>query len=245
METFNVSAHDFINERTSQLRDDYEVKEMLGEGAYGSVRKVTHRLIKEDRAVKILSKKHLKTENDLRAIANEVSILRSLDHPNILKVYETYQDKFSYFIVTELCTGGEIFDKIISHGTLSEELAANYMRQILSCLVYCHDRNIVHRDLKPENFLLDSDSPSANIKLIDFGAAATLNEGEFLTNKIGTSYYIAPEVISMRYNEKCDIWSVGANLYLMLSGKPAFNGKTDAEILHNVSTGKYVLTGSE
>ena len=175
----------------------------------------------------------------------EVSILRTLDHPNILKIHETYQDKFSYFIVTELCTGGELFDRITSSQSICEATAAEYTRQILSCLVYCHDRNVVHRDLKPENFLLDTAAPSANIKLIDFGAACELTPGNLLTRKVGTSYYIAPEVIEMGYTEKCDIWSAGTVLYVMLSGVPPFSGNSDEEIIRNVSKGKYAFAGRE
>ena len=205
MDSFNVSVHDFATLKEGQLRDNYEIKELLGEGAFGSVRKISHKQLHEDRAVKILSKKYLKTEEELKVLFNEVSILRSLDHPNIITVYETFQDKFSFYIVTELCRGGELFDRITSQGVISEALAAEYARQILSCLVYCHDRRIVHRDLKPENFLLDNTSSSANLKLIDFGTAVLLNPGEFLTKQVGTSYYIAPEVIDSHYNEKCDI----------------------------------------
>ena len=242
---FNISAIDFITEQNCQLRDNYEVKELIGEGAYGSVRKITHRLTGEDRAVKILSKKNLKSEEELKAMLTEVSILKSLDHPNILKIHETYQDKFSYFIVTELCSGGELFDRIASQRILSEALAAEYTRQILSCLIYCHDRHIAHRDLKPENFLLDSVSPGANLKLIDFGAAAICNPGEYLTRNIGTCYYIAPEVIDMRYNEKCDVWSAGAVLYVMLSGSPPFEGNKDEEIMNNVKKGRYFFNGRD
>ena len=245
METFTISPHDFITEKSCQLRENYEIKELIGEGGYGQVRKITHRLTGEDRAVKIISKKSLKSQEDLETMQQEVSILRTLDHPNILKIHETYQDKFSYFIVTELCTGGELFDRITSSQSICEATAAEYTRQILSCLVYCHDRNVVHRDLKPENFLLDTAAPSANIKLIDFGAACELTPGNLLTRKVGTSYYIAPEVIEMGYTEKCDIWSAGTVLYVMLSGVPPFSGNSDEEIIRNVSKGKYAFAGRE
>ncbi|OMJ89724.1 hypothetical protein SteCoe_8089 [Stentor coeruleus] len=245
MENFSISWQDVIPENTGQINEKYEIKEQLGEGAYGSVRKATHRLTREDRAVKILSKKNLKTPEELNILENEVAILRSVDHPNILKVYETYQDKFSYFIVTELCSGGELFDRIIQGKAISERDSAHYFRQILSCLVYLHDRHIIHRDLKPENFLFCTQDPLANLKLIDFGTATQSQNGEILTKKVGTSYYIAPEVMDCRYNEKCDVWSAGVILYLLISGFPPFNGRTDAEIMANVKAKKVSFTGKE
>lgn len=245
MAEFLISQTEFVVEKNCELRANYEIKELIGEGAFGQVRKITHKLTGEDRAVKILSKKTLKSEADFQIILNEISILRSLDHPNILKVHETYQDKFSFFIVTELCSGGELFDRITAQTSISESIAAEYTRQILSCLVYCHDRNIVHRDLKPENFLLDNASESANLKLIDFGAAIECLPGEKLSQKVGTSYYIAPEVIDMRYDAKCDIWSAGTVLYVMLSGRPPFDGKDDDEILRNVKKTRYGFNSPE
>ena len=243
MDNFKITSHDFVSEKNCQLQDNYEIKESLGEGSFGSVRKVTHRLTHEDRAVKILHKKKLNNEENMKEIHNEVSILQKLDHPNILKVYECYQDKFCYCIVTELCSGGELFNKIANETRFSEAVAADYIRQILSCLVYCHEKQIVHRDLKPENFLLANNSPMANLKLIDFGSATYFSNGSFLNKKLGTVYYIAPEVIQQNYNEKCDIWSAGAILYMMLSGTPPFNGKNDSEILNCVAKGKYSLIG--
>lgn len=241
MEIFKVSALDFVTEKHCQMNENYEVKETLGEGSFGSVRKVTHRQTHEDRAVKILHKKKINNSSNMQDILNEVTILRSLDHPNILRVFECYQDKFCYCIVTELCRGGELFEKITGHQRIPESLCADYIRQILSCLLYIHERHIVHRDLKPENFLLDDHGPTANLKLIDFGSATFITIGKSLNHQIGTSYYIAPEVLEKRYNEKCDIWSAGAILYIMLSGVPPFQGKTDPEIFKRVKKGKYDL----
>lgn len=245
MDGFVVSSNDFISQNSGQLRDHYEVKELIGEGAYGQVRKVTHRLTGENRAIKIISKKTIKNEEDRVNILREMDVLKNLDHPNILKLHETYEDKFSYSIVTELCEGGELFDRITKSRVFAEAIAADYMKQILSCLVYCHDRHIVHRDLKPENFLLDNNTETANLKLIDFGAADFCLPGQKIVKKIGTSYYIAPEVIDQSYTEKCDIWSAGVILFIMLSGSPPFDGSNDVEILNNVKKGKYFFNGKD
>jgi len=110
------------------------------------------------------------------------------------------------------------------------------MKQILSAVVYCHEHNIVHRDLKPENLLLDSPGKNATIKVIDFGTSRRFNSGRDvkMTQKFGTPYYIAPEVLARNYNEKCDIWSCGVILYILLCGYPPFSGASDREILKRV-----------
>ena len=237
MDGFKVSANDFVTEKTCRISDHYEVKAVLGEGSYGSVRKITHKLTGEDRAVKILLKNKLTSSVNMENILNEVRILQMLDHPNILRVFECYQDKFCYCIVTELCTGGELFKKISDGKGISEEQAAEFIRHIISCVAYLHERRIMHRDLKPENFLLHADG-SNMLKLIDFGAACSFEPGQTLSHRIGTSYYIAPEMMSNKYNEKCDLWSVGVILHIMLVGCPPFEGKTDLDILKKIQKAK-------
>lgn len=169
----------------------------------------------------------------------EVSILKSLDHPNIVKLLEMYEDEKYYYLVQEYCSGGELFDKIQEFHSFSEKQAAEYMRQIVSAIYYCHERGIVHRDLKPENLLIESKKPNAQLKVIDFGVSAKYKKGEKLHEKYGTPYYIAPEVLLRNYDEKCDIWSCGVILYILLCGYPPFNGPSDVEIMKVVKTGKY------
>lgn len=245
MDSLRVTQADFVVEKTGALRDLYRIGSKLGDGAYGSVRKITHRVTGEERAVKVIHKKTLRSEKERETFFNEVSVLRALDHPNILKVYEFYQDDKNYYLITEMCTGGELFDRIINSGSFNEAKAAEYMRQILSVLSYCHERNIVHRDLKPENFLLDSPALDANLKVIDFGTAVFFSEGQLLDEKIGTPYYIAPEVLRRSYNEKCDVWSAGVNLYIFLAGYPPFGGNTDEAILKKISLGKFSFPSPE
>ena len=167
----SFGAGSFVSETQGNIREKYRIGSKIGDGAFGSVRKVTHRQLGEIRAVKTIHKKSLKTEEEKQTFFNEVAVLKSLDHPNILKLYEFYQDSRNYYLITEYCSGGELFDRIISQGYFSEATAAAYMKQILSSVAYCHSQNIVHRDLKPENFLLDSVDPEANLKVIDFGTS--------------------------------------------------------------------------
>jgi calcium-dependent protein kinase len=165
--------------------------------------------------------------------------LRELDHPNILKMYEFFEDDKRYYIVTDICKGGELFDEILARGKFSEKDAAMLMKQVLSCINYCHQNRIVHRDLKPENILLEQTKEFDQIKIIDFGTSLYFKENQKLSEKLGTPYYIAPEVLNKNYNEKCDIWSCGVITYIVLSGIPPFNGATDQEIMKKVKSGKF------
>ncbi len=143
-------------------------------------------------------------------------------------------------MVTEYVDGGELFDEIQRRKAFSEEMAADIISQLLSAIVYCHERKIVHRDLKPENILIDSVTDSKIvIKVIDFGTAETFTPTSKLRSTMGTPYYIAPEVLMKSYNEKCDVWSCGVILYILLSGTPPFNGATDEDIMRAVKKTKF------
>ena len=240
-----VTSGDFVKERTGAIRDTYRIGGKLGDGAFGSVRKITHRVTGEVRAVKTIHKKSLRTPEEQATFFNEVSVLRALDHPNILKLYEFYQDDKNYYLITEFCAGGELYDRIINAGSFSEAVAANVMRQILSCVMFSHSKGVVHRDLKPENFLFESSSPTAPIKVIDFGTAQFFTPGQVLTAKFGTPYYIAPEVLSGSYDQKCDIWSCGIILYILLTGRAPYLTASSAEVLREVAVGNVDLEAAE
>ncbi len=151
-----------------------------------------------------------------------------------MRLFEVYQDPKRYFIVTEHCSGGELFEQIIKRPYYSERDAAIILKQVLSAVSYCHSMKIVHRDLKPENLLLDSEKDNAMIKVIDFGTSQSFDPNSKMHQTYGTPYYIAPEILAGEYTEKCDVWSCGVILYILLSGKPPFDGDTDEEILRNV-----------
>ena len=139
-----------------------------------------------------------------------------------------------------LFRSGELFEEIQKRKAFSEETAADIINQILSAIVYFHERKIVHKDLKPENILIDSrNKTSLHIKIIDFGTAEEFTPSSTMNLIMGTVYYIAPEVLMKSYNEKCDVWSCGVILYILLSGTPPFNGKTDEDILKAVMTTKF------
>ena len=132
-----------------------------------------------------------------------------------------------------------MFDEILSRGKFSERDGAVLMKQVLSCINYCHQSNIVHRDLKPENILLEQNKEFDQIKIIDFGTSLVYDPNRNLDEKLGTPYYIAPEVLNKNYNHKCDIWSAGVITYILLSGVPPFNGQSDQEIMKKVREGQF------
>lgn len=144
-----------------------------------------------------------------------------MDHPHIIKLHEIYQDNSNIYMITEFLQGGELFDVLVKKRSLSESIAAKIIKQVLQAINYCHTKKIVHRDLKPENLMLESDD-QWNIKVIDFGLSRTFSSDKKLCQRLGTPYYIAPEVLKKKYDEKCDIWSIGVILHVLLCGAPPF-----------------------
>ena len=242
-EEVKISAKDFVSRKVGKIRDHYRIGKVLGSGAFGEVRLCLHKDTQTQRAVKVL-RKNLLDEKEMDMLKNEISILKDMDHPNIVKMYEFLEDEKRIYIVTEICKGGELFDEILNRSKFDEKDGAVVMKQLLSAINYCHKKNIVHRDLKPENMLLEQDKDLEKLKIIDFGTSLSFDSDRALDEKLGTAYYIAPEVIKKSYNEKCDLWSCGVIMYILLSGEPPFNDpKADNEaIMKNVEKGKYDLT---
>jgi calcium-dependent protein kinase len=228
---------DYVPENNEKITKNYKIwAEVLGRGAYGEVRKALHIATNEMRAIKIIYKNECSAD-DQESIFREIKILKQLDHPYIVKVFEYFSDEKFIFIVMELVQGGELFDRIMDVHHFSEKKAAEIFQQILSAVNYLHLNKIVHRDLKPENILFDGES----IKLIDFGTSREFESSKKMKATHGTPYYIAPEVLEHSYNEKCDVWSCGVILYILLSGTPPFNGNNDDEILMSVRRGNYTF----
>ena len=242
----NLTNSVIVGQSKSDPSKDYKKKQFLGEGSFASVYLVQNRITESIRAMKVIKKSSTTTEEDEKEIINEINILKIMDHPNILKIFEFYSNKESYSIITEYCSGGELFNEITENGPFNERYSAYVMYQILSSINYCHNMNIIHRDLKPENILIVDRNKNnfPRIKVCDFGTSKMVEKGAVQRKLVGSSYYIAPEVIKKNYNEKCDIWSCGVILYILLSGRPPFGGEDDREIMDNVKKGKYDLEGS-
>ena len=244
--TIKLTNEVIVSKSRTNPNIDYKKLNFLGEGSFAAVYRVQNRITDSVRAMKIINKSSTCSEEDDKEILNEINILRTLDHPNILKIFEFYSNKESYSIVTELCSGGELFQEIVDKGPFSESYSAFVIYQILSAINYCHNMKIVHRDLKPENILIaDRDKNNyPRIKICDFGTSKMFEKGAVQRKLVGSSYYIAPEVLKKRYDEKCDIWSCGVILYILLTARPPFGGESDKEIMENVSIGKYDIKSS-
>jgi len=228
----------FIDSKKGNIKNEYFFEKKLGTGGYGAVYLARNKKTGNYVAIKAIQKLKVK---DYESFITEMNILKGLDHPNIYKLYETWETDRICFLSTEYCRGGELFYYIVKQEKkhLSEGEAALIMRQGFSALKYLHENSICHRDIKPENFLLYKEKNPDNIKLIDFGLAKKLSENEIMNNPNGTAYYIAPEVLKGEYSMKCDIWSMGVVLYIMMCGRPPFKGKTNPDIINSVLKGEY------
>ena len=179
-------------------------------------------------------------KNKIAELLQEVTMMKKLDHPNIIRIIETYRTASKLYIVMELCTGGELFDKLYDQedSKFSEDSARSLVNKMVSALNYLHQAGIAHRDLKLENFIFTNKSENAEIKLIDFGYSQNYLSQDHMNSIVGTAYYIAPEVLEGDYTKECDIWSMGVILFMMLSGRCPFGGNDDDEIQDAVRNGK-------
>ena len=236
------SKDNFIALGSRGLRDIYDCTKKLGKGGYGKVFQVKNKSTNKLYACKKLSKLNIK---NVKKFQNEIEVLMKMDHPNIVKLYEVFESDNSLYLIMEECYGGELFDRILhrinTNNMYTEREACLLMKQIIGAIEYCHNNGIAHRDLKPENLLYlkegsEEDNP---LKIADFGLSQSFNLKKMLTSKVGTSYYVPPEILAGNYTEKCDIWSAGIILYILLSGEPPFNGPNDETIFARIKTYKY------
>ena len=236
-DTLNFSKENLIPISKEPISKYYTIISDLGQGSFGQVKKVKHNQLEEIRAMKIVDKKNATAKN-------EIEILRIISHPNIVNIYEIFEDTRKYYIMYEYIQGGELFD-VITHQSFFDEInAARIFKQIMNAINYLHSMNIAHRDLKPENIMMTKND-SLDLKIIDFGFAITIPPGKREKSMVGTPYYIAPEVLKRNYNEKCDIWSMGVILYILLCGYPPFNGKNNRELYNEIQFREPDFSGEE
>ena len=227
-----------VSETNHNPEKIYQKVKKLGEGSFGEVWLVRNKILGKDFAMKIIEKSPYSNTNQ---IINEIKILKQLDHPNILKILEFHLTNDKFYIITDYCPEGELFHEIDKKTKFTEEETSFIIYQILQAVRYCHKMRILHRDIKPENIMIMGREKNGllHVKLIDFGTAKIFIEGNKQKALVGSSYYIAPEVIKGKYDEECDLWSVGVIMYILLTGTPPFNGEDDDSILRAVTKGKY------
>ena len=248
-----VSEIMFVKKQLGKFADNYDEKNQLGEGSFGRVSRCTSKISGIDRAVKFIKKKSIDDPNEVQRFQGEVNILEQMDHQNIVKLYEVYEDREYFYLVMDLLKGGELFDEIVRRQRYSEQEAAAIMFQLLSSVCYLHKRGFVHRDIKPENVCIDKvnkempfasernlprqapQGDSTQTKLIDFGTARKFTPGKKLKQQKGTPFYMAPEIFNdKKYDEKVDIWSLGIVFFILLTGKAPYQGNDDKKIEEQV-----------
>mmetsp|Transcript_72359 Transcript_72359/g.203119 ORF Transcript_72359/g.203119 Transcript_72359/m.203119 type:complete len:391 (+) Transcript_72359:108-1280(+) len=233
-----------VRREASTLGDHYAVAERwLGRGSFSVVRMASCNATGLNRAVKVITK----DVKDAPNFKTEIDLLTALDHENIIQLLETFEDPRRYYIVMELCMGGELFERIVDVGGLTEPQAAVLMRQIARTICYLHGEGVVHRDLKPDNFVFATKGPleSTALKLIDFGLSRRFSPGEVLTTAVGTVLYVAPEVFGQAYSPACDLWSFGVIVYVVLCGYPPFDGQTAKQVVKCIRKGSFSCDGPQ
>lgn len=235
--------------REGLIEEHYLIEEedVLGSGTTGVVRKGIKKDNGETYAIKILDKDAM-GEEELENLYNELKIMSIVDHPNIVRVSEYYECHGVVFIVMELMSGGELFDRIAQYEHYTEKQAAESFRPIVDAVRYCHSLGIVHRDLKPENLLYTNSEDNSLIKVSDFGLAKFLipKTQEKLFTACGTPSYVAPEIISsLGYDSKVDCWSLGVILFVMLCGYPPFYADDNNELFSLIKGSKYEFSAPD
>lgn len=224
--------------KTTPFLHDYDLVKKLNSGSHGVVWSAVKKGTSQQVAVKMMKKSN--THNTADNIGREIGFLAELKHPHILEFIDAYEDNHNFYVVTELCTGGDLFDAIDGSNNLmmSEDDTKKVTKQILEALAYCHGKGIVHSDIKPENIMLVEPWQKPNripdIKVIDFGLAQHLPQHGYLTKLQGTLDFAAPEVFQEQYHEKADLWSVGVCIFAMLLGSfpPFGNGNVASRLRH-------------
>ncbi|XP_016368132.1 MAP/microtubule affinity-regulating kinase 3-like isoform X3 [Sinocyclocheilus rhinocerous] len=219
------------------LIGNYRLLKTIGKGNFAKVKLARHILTGSEVAIKIIDKTQL-NPTSLQKLSREVTIMKNLNHPNIVKLFEVIETEKTLFLVMEYASGGEVFDYLVAHGRMKEREARAKFRQIVSAVQYCHQKHIVHRDLKAENLLLDADM---NIKIADFGFSNEFMVGNKLDTFCGSPPYAAPELFQGKKYDgpEVDVWSLGVILYTLVSGSLPFDGQNLKELRERVLRGKY------
>ncbi|KHJ35744.1 putative calcium calmodulin-dependent protein kinase [Erysiphe necator] len=228
-----------IQPESYDKKSNYRFGRTLGAGTYGIVREADGPTGKV--AIKIILKKNVKGNEKM--VYDELEMLQRMKHPHIVRFVDWFESRDKYYIVTELATGGELFDRICEQGKFTEKDASQTIHQVLEAVDYLHDNNVVHRDLKPENLLYLNNDPNSDLVLADFGIAKMLeSQNEILTTMAGSFGYAAPEVMLKKgHGKPVDLWSLGVITYTLLCGYSPFRSESLPDLIDECSTGKVIF----
>jgi len=221
----------FTVSRKEKVEEFFDIEAPIGRGATSVVKTVIEKGTKKKYAMK-----QIKKDIDKKIIRTEIGILLRLKHPNIIRLKEIFESENELFLILELVTGGELFDRIVERGFYSEKDAAAVVKQLCEAIQYLHDNGIVHRDLKPENLLYANPTPESALKIADFGLSKMLTTSATMQTVCGTPGYCAPEVLlGKSYEESVDMWAVGVITYILLCGfEPFYDERGDQAMFQKI-----------
>lgn len=242
-----ITISSFIGQNIDDISKYYTFEKELGSGSYGKVFLVSNIKTKEKFACKQMNKRKIANKERFKV---EIDLLKATDHPNIIRLYELFEDKIFLYLIMEVCSGGELFDRLAerskSKNLYNEKQACEIFKQLMSAINYCHVHGVCHRDIKPENILFASKKENSVLKVADFGLSKIFtSENNKMTSIVGTTYYMSPEVINGDYDEKCDIWSAGCLLYILICGRPPFFAKSNVDLMNKIKGKRYSLNYPE
>lgn len=218
---------------------EYARGKKLGEGAFSVVIEGSKKSTNESFAVKVVTKSKL-TKEDSIALKDEIQVLNELKHQHIIRLYDVFEEKDFWYLVTEKMSGGELFDRIVSKSFYNEKEARDVCKILFESIGYCHSKSVAHRDLKPENLLLRTEENDSEINIADFGFAKKVLTSNSLTTQCGTPGYVAPEILDgVAYDTKADMWSLGVIVYILLGGYPPFIEQNQRELFRKIRKGQY------
>lgn len=230
-----------VHPQGTNIAPYYKLEEQIGDGGYSTVLRCTNKHTGDVRACKSVDK--TKSDACAKCARTEVDILLRLQWGGkgrglIVKLFEVFEDQKTVHMILELCAGGELYQRQSQIGVFEEAQARVLIQQMLCAVAHLHQHCVAHRDLKLENWLFTRPEPDLELRLCDFGLSVVLKPGEKVTDRVGSVYYVAPEVLAGSYDARADIWSLGVILYMMLSGLPPFNGSQPELILREITVGQ-------